>query len=74
MKNLLAQIAAALRAARLPRLTATRMYNGSVLLGMALVGAGVERSVGDAAALLAVGALVLGFAVFERLLALKGAR
>lgn len=74
MKTILANIAAALSAAQLPQLTAARVYNGSVLLGLALIGAGAERAFGAAEALLTVGALVLAFAVFERLLARKGGR
>ena len=71
MNNLLAKIISAARAVRLPPLTPARMYNASVLAGLALVGAGAERAFGVAVALLVVGVLVLAFAVFERLLVLS---
>jgi hypothetical protein len=66
--NYLEKLKATARAVRLPRLTPAAVYNLSLLVGLALVAAGVDQGAGRAVALVTLGALVLGFAVFERLL------
>lgn len=66
--NYLDKLKAAVRAVSLPRLTPTGVYNLSLLLGLVLVAAGVDQARGRASALVTLGALVLCFAVFERLL------
>jgi hypothetical protein len=74
MKALLSRITAAARAIRLPQATPARVYNASLLTGLGLVAGGAVEAFGTAPALLLVGGLVLGLAVFERLVALKGPR
>ena len=48
---------------------AQRIYNGSVLVGIACVGIGAAMYFGAGAGLMAHGGLMIAFAVFERLMA-----